>query len=143
MWEYLPKRWCGEEAAKLYRNAIAKTLAKCAGQKRKYLVFEDNDPVGYKSGKGIQAKANVGIKAVPMPQYSPDLNPLDFSLWDAIEDRMFANHPDTVETVAAYKKRLRRTALRLSPAVVEKAMRKIPGRMKDVIAAKGYNIKKD
>ena len=107
------------------------------------MVFEDNDPVGYKSGKGKQAKADVGIKAVPMPQYSPDLNPLDFSLWDAIEDRMFANHPAIAESVAAYEKRLRLTALRLPAAVVEKAMRKIPSRMKDVIAAKGYNIKKD
>ena len=143
LWEYLPKLWCGEEAAKLYRSAISKTLAKCAGQKRKYLVFEDNDPVGYKSGKGIAAKADVGIDAVPMPEYSPDLNPLDFSLWDAVEDHMFANHPPIVEMVAAYKKRLRLTTLRLPAAVVEKAMRKIPGRMKDVIAAKGYIIKKD
>ena len=43
MWEYLTKRWTGEEAARLYRGAIIETLRKQRGVKRKYQVFEDND----------------------------------------------------------------------------------------------------
>ena len=143
MWEYLPKRWTGEEAAKLYKGAILKTLQKQRGVKRKYLVFEDNDPTGYKSGRGKLAKAESGIEAIPMPVHSPDLNPLDFCLWDEVSARMVAGAPKHVETVCEYKKRLRLTALRLSPTVVAKAVQAMPARMRAVVVAKGYAIKKD
>ena len=85
LWEYLPKKWNGAEAAKLYKGPIIKTLKKTRGAKRKFKIFEDNDPTGYKSGKAKQAKKEVGIEAVPMPTSSPDLNPLDFSLWQQVD----------------------------------------------------------
>ena len=143
MWEYLPRRWCGAEAAKLYEGAIIKTLSKTRGVKPKYLVFEDNDPAGYKSGKGMDAKKKLGIEAVPMPVSSPDLNPLDFSLWDEISKRMVDSTPKHVETVAAYKKRMRLTALRLPRSLVVKAVSSMPTRMAAVVEAKGYAISKD
>ena len=123
MWEYLPSRWNGEEAAKLYNGAVIKTLNEHRGHKARYMVFEDNDPAGYKSSKGMAAKADLGIKAVPSPPYSPDLNPLDYFVWDEIERRMLVNAPREVETVAAYKKRLRLTALRLPRNVVGQSVR--------------------
>ena len=143
MWEYLPKSWTGEEAAKLYKGAILKTLQKQRGVKPKYLVIEDNDPTGYKSGRGKAAKAESGIEAIPMPVFSPDLNPLDFCLWDEVSGRMVAGAPKRVETVCEYKKRLRLTALRLSPSLVAKAVQAMPKRMRAVVDAKGYNIKGD
>ena len=143
MWEYLPKRWTGEEAAKLYQGTIIKTLQKERGAKRKYKVFEDNDPTGYKSNAGKKAKAELGIDAIPMPVYSPDLNPLDYCLWEEIARRMVSSAPRRVETVQEYKKRLRMTALRLSPALVARAVRAMPKRMRAVVSAKGYSIKND
>ena len=222
MWEYLPRRWNGEEAAKLYKGTLLKELKKAKGVKKRYLLFEDNDPTGYKSRKGIAAKAEapsgccthhqgckellgflrrpierrgwstspdpisskacfrpqalravclcsrlspliqtsspevhaawwcihlspveVGINAVPMPAYSPDLNPLDFFLWDEVDRRMVANAPADVETVEAYKKRLRLTALRLPQRLVAKCVSSMPARMRAVVAAKGHSIKKD
>ena len=143
LWEYLPAVWNAQAAVNLYKNAIIKTLQKQRGVKRKYLVFEDNDPVGYKSNLGKQAKKDVNIESVPTPAYSPDLNPLDYSLWDEIGDRMTNGTPKEVETVAAYKKRLRLTALRLPSAVVIKAVESIPRRMRDIVEAKGYSIKRD
>ena len=77
MWEYLPKVWNGKGAAALYRGPMVKALKKNSGNKHCYLIFEDNDPVGYTSNKGLEAKQELGIEAVPMPMYSPDLNPLD------------------------------------------------------------------
>ena len=77
------------------------------------------------------------------PRYSPDLNPLDFSLWDAVEARVLKNAPPKPETAQAYKKRLRRIALRLPRDLVRKAVSNIPTRMRAVIAAKGHNIPKD
>ena len=101
--------------------------------------MEDNDPSGFKSNKAKEAKDECSIEAFPMPRYSPDLNPLDFSIWHAIETRMLTNAPKEVETVAAYKKRLRLTALRLPYDVVSKAVGAIPKRMKAIVDAKGEN----
>ena len=143
MWEYLAKRWTGEEAAKLYRGAIIKTIQKVRGVKRKYKVFEDNDPTGYKSKVGKKAKAELGIDAIPMPVFSPDLNPLDYCLWEEISRRMVKGAPGRLETVQEYKKRLRRTALRLPTALVTRAVRAMPSRMRAVVHAKGHSIKAD
>ena len=74
-------------------------LTKTRGVKRSYKVVEDNDPTGYKSKKAKAAKRELGISAVPMPTYLSDLNPFDFSLWGAIEERMVANSPEHVETL--------------------------------------------
>ena len=52
--------------------------------------MEDNDPVGYKSTKGEAAKEELGIQAITYPRHSPDLNPLDFHVWNAVEKKMMA-----------------------------------------------------
>ena len=88
LWHELPKVWNGKEAAALYAGAIIKCLKKHRGTKRKYLVLEDNDPTGYKSNAAKRAKELLKINAVQFPTYSPDLNPLDFSLWAEVEKRI-------------------------------------------------------
>ena len=143
MWEYFGKTWNGEAAAKLFQGPVIETLRKERGVKRRYHMLEDNDPTGYKSGKALAAKAALGIVAVPMPAYSPDMNPLDFSLWVEIENRMISKAPKRVESVDQYKKRMRLTALRLPRSIVSKAVRAIPKRLRALIDAKGFNIKID
>ena len=143
LWHYLPKIWNGKVAADLYSGPILDTLKKKRGVKRKYLVLEDNDPTGYKSGKAKVSKKASKIEAIVFPRYSPDLNPLDFSLWDEIEFRVLQNTPSGGETVVAYKKRLRLTALRLPEAIVRKALYDIPTRIKQCVESKGGNIAKD
>ena len=49
---------------------------------------EDNDPIGYKSNAAKSAKAACGIKAHAFQLHSPDINPLDLSIWNEIERRM-------------------------------------------------------
>ena len=105
VWHYLPRRWCGAVAEDVYRNVVAPALRKHCGHKRKYTILEDNDPTGYKSGKAITAKAELGSEPIEFPTYSPDLNPLDFALWSEIEARMTKNQPKH-ETHARYKARL-------------------------------------
>ena len=143
LWEYLARRWNGAEAAALYRGPIHKALVKHRGQKRSYKVLEDNDPTGYKSKKAVAAKVDLGIKAIVFPRYSPDLNPLDFSLWDQIQAKMAQKGPRRVETVTEYRARLRRTALRMPQAVVEKAVQAIKARAAAVVAAGGKDIARD
>ena len=118
LWEHLPQKWNGENAANLYKGAIYRTLKRQRGTKRKYIVLEDNDPSGYKSGKAKTAKREPKIDAIPFPAYSPDRNPLDYSIWSEINRRMLRSAPAKVESVTAYKARLRQTALRLPKAFV-------------------------
>ena len=142
-WHYLPKKWNGDEARKLYMGPIIRKLKEHRGSKRTYNLIEDNDPTGYKSSKAQAAKKAVGIKALPMPRYSRDLNHLDYSLWAAIEKRMIERAPKRIETVDAYKRRLRPTALRLPKRLIEKAVSAMPKCLREVVAAGGHCIKGD
>ena len=56
LWHELPGAWSGEVAEKLYRDQIKTTLRAERGEKRRYVILEDNDPVGYKSSKAKAAK---------------------------------------------------------------------------------------
>jgi len=131
MWRYMKvKRWGGAEAAKMYRE-LTKVLKKtypdeAANPRNRWSVLEDNDPSGYKSAAGRASKADCRIDAFVIPPRSPDLNPLDYSIWHAISVRMRAQEakmsPKSRESEEAFKKRLRRVAMTLPKAVVEKAV---------------------
>ena len=143
LWHYLPKkRWNGKIAAGVYEGPVQKVLKRCFGKKKEYLILEDNDPTGYKSNLAKEMKRKLSIKPVPFPRYSPDLNPLDFSLWHEIETRMAKREP-AKETVEQYKKRLRRTALAVPERVVRKAVNAIMRRARAVVKEGGGNIDMD
>ena len=140
LWEYIEGRWNGAKAAALYKGPIYQTLQKHRGPKSRYIIVEDNDPAGYKSGKGKKAKREVGIKPKVWPRYSPDLNPLDFFLWENITDRMEASAPSGHETIDELKKRMRRVALRTPKAVIRKAILQMSTRIQKVYEEKGGDI---
>ena len=56
---------------------------------------------------------------------------------------MVERQPMHVEAVQEFKRRMRMTAVRLSPALVTRAVRATPTELRGIIAAKGYNIKED
>ena len=140
---YLPKQWNGDEAAALYRGPIIKALRRYRGKKSSYKVIEDNDPAGYKSGVGKQAKRDLNIVPEVWPRYSPDLMPLDYSIWKLVENRMDKHTPTANETVEGFKARLKRTALRLPAELVKKVVAGIPKRAAAIVDAKGGNISLD
>ena len=127
----------------MYKGANIKTLRKERGEKRQYIILEDNDPVGYKSNKGKMAKSNMHIEVLEYPRYSPDLNPLDYSLWQQIEKQTLEESPKGKETVEAYKARLRTNALNLPKAAVVKAVEALPRRAQAVVDKQGGNIPRD
>jgi hypothetical protein len=131
MWHYLDGTWNGEAAASVYRGPIKKIMKSQRGEKKKYIVLEDNDPVGYKSNKAIRAKEETGIVALQFPRYSPDLNPLDYFLWQEVEARMTKNRPKKLESVDTYKERLRRTALAIPESVVRKGVKNMKKRIQN------------
>ena len=143
LWEYLKGPWNGASAVNLYQGPIMKALKKERGEKRSYTVLEDNDPTGYKSSKAVAAKRALRIKPVPWPRYSPDLHPLDFSIWEKVLDRVLAKKVKGKESVKAFKKRLRLTALRLPSSEIRPSILALPKRAKAVVDAKGGNISMD
>ena len=120
-----------------------KALTKHRGVKPSYLIAEDNDPTGYKCGKAKTEKRRLGIRTMDWPRYSPDLMPLDFTLWEDIEDRMETTAPKGRESVATFKKRLRRVALGTPTATVQKAVATMRKRAAMIWEAKGKDIARD
>lgn len=143
LWEYLGKRWTGQAASDLYRGPILKAMQKARGEKDKYLICEDNDRTGYNSKLGLAAKKDIGARTVPMPKYSPDLNPLDFYVWSEVGRRMAKAKVKQPESAKAYKARLRRTALNLPRDAVGRAVLCMKKRMAAVFEAKGGDIARD
>ena len=80
--------WNGAEAAAVYKGPLLRGLQKAFPKKRKYLVLEDNDPAGFKSSKGVQAKDDAGISSFCLAPRSPDRNPLDYAIWAGINKKM-------------------------------------------------------
>ena len=77
------------------------------------------------------------------PTYSPDLNPLDFSLWQEVDNRMAVQKVPKNETVDGFKARLRRTALAIPEAVVKHMLAAIKGRAQSIYEHNGGHIPRD
>ena len=111
--------------------------------KRRWILVEDNGPSGFKRGKGQAAKAEQGIKAIAWPKYSPDLNPLDFTLWKTIETRARAKIGKRTTTAKKYKEVLRAVARGLQVSLGRRAVDAMLGRITAVCWAQGGNNPRD
>ena len=143
LWHYLPTRWSGAVAADLYKGPLRRALKSAHPHKDAFKILEDNDRTGYKSKKGVAAKKTAKISTITYPRYSPDLNPLDFFLWNEVERKMGEQKAPANEKAEAYKCRLRRTAMRIPQAVIRKALNNIKTRARAVVEAKGGDIPRD
>ena len=139
----MPGQWSGAQAVDMYENIIAPALKRYRGEKRRYVILEDNDPIGYKFNVGIDAKAKLKIHPLPFPTYSPDLNPCDFSLWEEVENRMAEQKAPRRETMEGFQERLCRTALGLPKRVVVKMCRAMKGRAQAIYEKDGGHIPRD
>ena len=142
-WHYLPSTWNATVAAATYRGPILRALRRCRGEKDSYLLLEDNDPSGYKSKKACEAKAEVGIRTMEFPRYSPELNPMDYFVWNEINTKMLKSRVKGFESIKKYKARLRRTAMSLPRETVLKAVASLKKRAQAVYDAQGGDIARD
>ena len=122
-------------------KALCKAYPDYARTDKKWVILEDNDPAGYKSGKGLKAKREVGMASDDLPRRSPDLNVLDYSLWHAINIKMRVQEKTfgtrKVEAAEDYLARLRHTALTLPAKEVQKAVMSMHRRARQVVRARG------
>ena len=138
MWHVTKGRWNGEAAAAMYNGPLRRTLEREYPDVRgPWRILEDNDPSGYKSSKGMEAKTAAGIAALNLPKRSPDLNPLDFSFWAAVNNKMRSKEKkwpaSKRESRQAYITRLRRTACSMPADYVEKIVGAMAGRVQQVL----------
>ena len=142
LWHVVEEQWCGEEAVAMYTGPLAKALAKEYPTKRKHVVLEDNDPSGYQCGKAKKAKASITkLEVFNIPFRSPDLNVMDYYVWDAIERRLREAElqmPDKKhESREQFIRRLRATAKSLPRDEINRAIADLARRAELLYQAKG------
>ncbi len=146
MWDYVTGNWNGAAAAAMYKGPLIKSLTRAFPKHAKkaratWSVLEDNDPTGYKSRKGMDAKAEVGIVTDDLPRRSPNFNVLDCALRSQVDARMRAQELDFAkgfkETEAEFKQRLRKTAMGLPTSLVKRCVGDMRRRCQEVFDARG------
>ena len=142
LWHNVGKSWGGAIAANCYRGPVMRALKKHCGEKDSYRILEDNDPSGYKTKIAEDVKKELGIKAIAFPRHSPDLNPLDFFLWDAI-DRKMRSALTKPMSAKDFAKKLARVARTIPAETIHRAVASIRTRAKAVVAARGGDIPRD
>ena len=130
----------GRAAGARYACPLKGALSRNYPNKRTHTVLEDNDPTGYKSGAGVAAKQANKLKVFEIPRRSPDLNPLDYSIWAEVNRRMRqqeVNWAKKKETREQYVARLKNTAQGLERAYVDKVIGNMAVRCERLYQAKG------
>ena len=70
---------------------------------------------------------------------SPDLNPLDYSVWETLKARVF--HTNRPKTVNDLKMRLHDECNRITLGEIQSALSNLPGRLQGVLDNKGSHNK--
>ena len=126
----------------MYEKDLGPALRKAHGNKPQYRVVEDGDRTGYQSNAGKAGKRAAKIKSWKLPPRTPEWMPLDYAIWSRIEDDALTL-AGPKETKATYGKKLRKAALGLGPAYVQKVCGAMKERIQGVYAAQGHHYKKD
>ena len=138
------KSWCGAAASDLYARHLAPALKEAFPGRRRFLLVEDNDPTGHKSGAGESAKRGAHISCVPFPKHSPDLMPLDFGFWKSVNRRLrkqeLSFSVGYYETRKHFVNRLRRTIMKSPPASLTKLIGSLKRRCKLLKDAQGWHF---
>lgn len=136
--------WTGTAAAKMYTSALAPALRRASPGKRKFLILEDNDPTGYKSKAGLDAKRKEKIGTLDLPKRSPDLNPLDYAFWSEVNRRLRhqeASFPESKrETRDAFIARVKKTMMRIPRRTLAAMVKQMRARCLALSAAKGKHF---
>ena len=133
-------RWNGEAAVDFY-VALASFLKKAYPRwgQRKWILMEDNDPGGLATRKARLAKKSLRMQSIGLPKRSPDLSPLDYAVWAAVESKMRDQEKSMrkTETKKDFAARLGRTMRGLDVEFLKNAMRGMRRRLHAVSSAKG------
>ena len=136
--------WGGKAAEEMYVRSLGPAIRRAYPKQRRFLVLEDNDPTGYKAHRAVAAKEAEKIDVLELPKRSPDLNPLDYSFWHHVNEKLRAQEAkfdeDYRETRQDFEKRLKRTIMRVPASVLTPMVRNMKHRCGAVMKAKGGNF---
>ena len=137
LWHYFPGAM---SATKFCTNAFTKAMKTARTRK---LVMDNAG--AHKAKKTQNFLKQKKIVAVPFPPRSPDLMPMDFTVWEKIQQKMMVGdlkmRKNYVEPIEDYKKRLRRAAMTLTPKFCNDVWRGLKGRLRRCYEAKGGAFK--
>ena len=144
LWHDVGRAWNGKAASDLYLGPLRAALRRSFPKKRKFMVLEDNDPSGFKSAAGIEAKKSAKIRIFEIPKRSPDLSVMDYAIWKRIQTLMRKQErrwkKSKTETRAQFLARLQRTAKALPSTFVNKAIGNMRVRCQKLYRAKGHHF---
>jgi hypothetical protein len=142
MWYVVHTKWSGEAAATMYKK-LGEVLRRTWGHRTSYRLVEDGDRKGYHSGKGKAAKQEESIVSWTLPPRTPQWMPLDFCLWNEIEQRVLKKQVIHKESKKQYSDRLRHVAMALPSTIIDNCLASMHQRIKDTVVAKGRHTKRD
>ena len=141
VWHIIDGTWNSATAAGFYRDVVAPKLAATHPRKRRFVLLEDNDPVGNQSRAGRAAKRDAGMNVFTIPKRSPEFNVMDFAVWSEVERRMRRQErsfpKSKRETRGEFILRLQRTARNLSKAFLTRSIADLRRRCELCYKAKG------
>ena len=139
-WHVVPGRWNAARAVSMYEE-LSKFLTDNYPRRKKWVLIEDNDPAGFQSKMAIRRKKELGLTPIGMPKRSPDLQPMDYSIWSEINRAMRKSESrmgQRAESKRDHIARLQQTAESLSPDLLRGAQRSLKRRLQMCFKARGY-----
>ena len=135
----IKNRWNAKAACEMYEllRKFANKHYPSHGSMRNWQLLEDGDP-SLQAKCSKSTKADLHLKSLGLPSRSPDLNPLDFCLWEKIcKSLRYQERTIGKETKAEFKNRLRKTINAANKNCIKNAVRGIKNRLLKCAAAGG------
>ena len=131
MWSYYDR---------MSSKVIADKIQKICEKKSVSKVLMDNHRC-HRSTIMNRKLSSMKVRAISFPPRSPDLMPLDFSIWSIVQRRVHAQEnrmsKNYVERIQDYKNRLRRSALAISSSTCDRIWESWRNRMRACIESGG------
>ena len=143
MWHIVEGSWGGAAAATMYEDHLKPALLRKWGERAQYRVVEDGDRKGHASRKGIDAKRRAKITALTLPPRTPSLMPLDYAIWQRIEEKLIDTAPAGTEDKGVFLVRLRKIATSLPKKYIKMIIGRMHENIKALSKAKGYTPNND